>query len=65
MESYIQNAWNNVLRIISFMQDTVILTVGGVEVTFLKLLICTTIINFLIWVWYELLGLLQDVISWD
>ena len=61
MESYIQSAWNNVLRIISFMQNTVILTVGGVQVTFLGLLICTMIINFLIWVLYELLGLVIDL----
>lgn len=57
MESYIQSAWNNILTVISFMQNTVILTVGGVQVTFLGLLVCTLFINILFWVFFELIGL--------
>ena len=61
MESYIQSAWNIIMRIVSFMKDTVILTVGGTQVTFLGLLIVTMVVNFLIWVVYELLGLVIDL----
>lgn len=61
MESYIQSAWNIIMSIVSFMKDTVILTVGGNQVTFLGLLIVTMVVNFLLWVIYELLGLVIDL----
>lgn len=61
MESYIVSAWNTFMRVISFMKDTTILTVGGVNVTFLGLLIAITVFEILIWVIYELLGLVIDL----
>ena len=61
MENYVQSAWDLIMRVVSFMKDTVILTVGGTQVTFLGLLICTMVVNFLLWVIYELLGLVIDL----
>lgn len=59
MESYIQNAWENFLLIVNFMQSTVIFTIGGLNITFLGLLICTMVINILYWLLFELLGFIE------
>lgn len=57
MESYFDAAWNLFMYVVNWMQDTTILTVAGVNVTFLGLLIVLTVFCFLLWVIYELLGL--------
>lgn len=56
MESYIINAWNIFLQVITFMNSTTILTVGGVSVTFLGLLVTTVLVSMFLWVVYEVLG---------
>ena len=56
MESYIVSAWNIFLQVITFMNTTTILSVGGISVTFLDLLVTTVLVSMFIWVVYELLG---------
>ena len=56
MESYIVNAWNIFLQVITFMNSTTILTVGGISVTFLGLLVTTVLVSMFVWVIYEVLG---------
>lgn len=56
MENYIVNAWNIFLQVITFMNSTTILTVGGISVTFLGLLVTTVLVSMFLWVIYELLG---------
>ena len=57
MESYIVNAWNIFLSVITYMQTTTILTVGGVNVTFLGLAVVIVLFNILSWVVFELFDL--------
>lgn len=54
MESYIVSAWNIFLSVITYMQTTTILTVGGVNVTFLGLAVVIVLFNILSWVVFEL-----------
>lgn len=61
MESYFDTAWNLFMYVVNWMQDTTILTVAGVNVTFLGLLIALTVFCILLWVIYELLGLIIDL----
>lgn len=61
MESYFDVAWNLFMYVVNWMQDTTILTVAGVNVTFLGLLIALTVFCILLWVIYELLGLFIDL----
>ena len=56
MESYIVNACNIFLQVITFMNSTTILTVGGISVTFLGLLVTTVLVSMFVWVIYEVLG---------
>lgn len=56
MESYVVSAWNIFLQVITFMNNTTILSVGGVNVTFLGLLVTTVLVSIFVWVIYELLG---------
>lgn len=56
MENYIINAWNIFLQVITFMNSTTILTIGGVSVTFLGLLVTTVLVSMFLWVVYEVLG---------
>ena len=56
MESYIVSAWNIFLQVITFMNTTTILTVGGINVTFLNLLVTTVLVSMFVWVVYEVLG---------
>lgn len=65
MESYIVNAWNCFMRVVSFMKDTTILSIGGNNVTFLGLLVFCCLVNLIIWIIYELLGLFIEVSGWD
>lgn len=57
MESYFDTAWYNFMKVVTWMKDTTILTVGGNDVTFLGLLIFCVVFNFILWVIYELLEL--------
>lgn len=61
MESYLQSAFDNYLALVNWMRNTTILVIYGQNVTFLGLLICTFTIHILIWVLYELFGLLTDI----
>lgn len=61
MESYFDVAWNLFMYVVNWMQDTTILTVAGVNITFLGLLIALTVFCILLWVIYELLGLIIDL----
>lgn len=54
MESYIVSAWNIFLSVITYMQSTTILTVAGVNVTFLGLAVVIVFFNILSWVVFEL-----------
>lgn len=56
MESYLVTAWNIFLNVITFMQTTTILTIGGVDVTFMGLAVTLVFFNILYWVVFELLG---------
>lgn len=56
MESYVISAWNIFIQVITFMNNTTILSVGGVNVTFLGLLVTTVLVSMFVWVIYELLG---------
>ena len=56
MENYIVSAWNIFLQVITFMNSTTILTIGGVSVTFLGLLVTTVLVSMFVWVVYEVLG---------
>ena len=56
MESYFVSAWNIFLQVITFMNTTTILSVGGVSVTFLDLLVTTVLVSMFVWVVYEVLG---------
>lgn len=55
MESYIQVAWSTFIQVIGFMQGTTILSVGGINVTFLGLAVFIVFFNILSWVVFELL----------
>ena len=55
MESYIVSAWNVFLQVIAFMQDTTILSVGGINVTFLGLAVAIMIFSIAHFVIYTLL----------
>lgn len=55
MESYIQAAWNSFMQVIGFMQSTTILSVGGINITFLGLAVFIVFFNILSWVVFELL----------
>ena len=61
MESYIVSAWNCFMRVVSFMKDTTILTIGGNNVTFLGLLIFCAIFNLILWIIWELLDLVINI----
>lgn len=61
MELYFNQAWNTFMRVVSWMNDTTILTVGGNNVTFLGLIIVCAIFNLILWVIYEILGLVIDI----
>ena len=61
MESYIQSAWNCFMKVVSFMKDTTILTIGGNNVTFLGLLIFCAIFNLILWILWELLDLVINI----
>lgn len=56
MESYIVTAWNIFLNVVTFMSSTTILTVGGINVTFLELAVAIVMFNILAWAVYELFG---------
>lgn len=56
MEGYLISAWNIFLNVITFMQSTTILTVAGIDVTFLGLAVTIVFFNILSWVVFELLG---------
>lgn len=57
MEWYIQSAWNFFTRILAWMNETTILSVAGINVTFLGLLITLAVFEILLWVIYEVLEL--------
>ena len=57
MESYIHSAWNIILSVIMFMSNTTILTIGGVNVTFLGLAIVILLFDIIIWVIFEVLDI--------
>lgn len=61
MESYFTQAWNSFMKVVSWMKDTTILTVGGNDVTFLGLLIFCAVFNLILWVIYEILGLVINI----
>ena len=61
MESYIQTSWNCFMKVVSFMKDTTILTIGGNNVTFLGLLIFCAIFNLILWILWELLDLVINI----
>lgn len=61
MEWYIQSAWDCFMRVVNFMKFTTILTIGGKDITFLGLLITCVLFNFILWVIYEILGLVIDI----
>lgn len=55
MENYIVMAWNVFMQVIGFMQETTILSVGGVNVTFLGLAVAIIIFSIAHAVIYTLL----------
>ena len=55
MENYIVMAWNVFMQVIGFMQETTILSVGGVNVTFLGLAVAIMIFSIAHAVIYTLL----------
>lgn len=55
MESYIVNAWNMFLTVVTYMQTTTILSVGGVNVTFLGLAVAIVLFNILSWCLFQIL----------
>ncbi len=61
MEWYFQEAWDKFLIVVDWMKSTTILTVGGVNVTFLGLLITISIFDILLWVIYQLLDVAIDI----
>ena len=59
MEGYIASIWSIILTILNFMSSTVILTVGGIQITFLGLAIFVLLMGLLFWVFEELLGFIN------
>lgn len=59
MESYVTSIWSIILTILNFMSNTVILTVGGIQITFLGLAIFVLLMGLLFWVFDELLGFIN------
>lgn len=55
MESYILTAWNIFLNVITYMNSTTILSVAGINVTFMNLAVTIVFFNILSWVVFELL----------
>ena len=56
MEGYLTSAWNIFLSVITFMQSTTILSIAGINVTFMGLAVTIVFFNILSWVVFELLG---------
>lgn len=54
MESYIITAWNIFLSVITYMNTTTILSVGGINITFMGLAVFIVFFNILSWVVFEL-----------
>lgn len=57
MESYLQIAWNIFLQVVTYMNSTTILSIGGINVTFLGLAIFIMFFSVLSWVVFELLDI--------
>lgn len=57
MESYLQIAWNIFLQVVTYMNSTTILSIGGIDVTFLGLAIFIMVFSVLSWVVFELLDI--------
>lgn len=57
MESYLQIAWNIFLQVVTYMNSTTILYIGGINVTFLGLAIFIMFFYVLSWVVFELLDI--------
>lgn len=57
MESYLQIAWNIFLQVVTYMNSTIILSIGGIDVTFLGLAIFIMFFSVLSWVVFELLDI--------
>lgn len=57
MESYLQTAWNIFLQVVTYMNSTTILSIGGINVTFLGLAIFIMFFSVLSWVVFELLDI--------
>lgn len=60
METSIQHAYNIFITVVTWMKNTTIINIAGVNVTFLGLLCCIAVINIAIWVLYSILGFYID-----